>query len=557
VLSDFSDITLLLGVDAQHLEELRWVWPTWLAFKAEILKMSVVIFYDPDEVSPDVATFLSEHRNVRWVPWRMPAAHTHREAMITGWIHIAAREVRTKWYLKLDTDAVATRRENWLQKKWFARDARGREPVFIGSKWNYSKPRYIIDLLDDWADHVPSLAGFSRLDLPYTSASGHVSHPRIISWFFIGRTDWTRLAASWLGKDGRLPYPSQDTYLFYCAKRRGEYFVRAPMTPYGWVHSTLRLKDLVQGLGMAPAEAEGLPRKKAVGTKRGVLYYNTGTACAVRLLVALVSLRRHYDGPVTILSEGEASHEKCRAIAAATGAEFKEWNCEVPEGPNRVYLAKTRYFAGTPYETTVALDSDTLVVGGIEELFEQAEEASFCVSQLADWRSSGSTIAARIRGWAPWLPADIELALHFGPAINCGVVSFRKDATIFEDWLRLALPGRRNFIPDESCCQVILHRYPHRILDGRWNRSCKHDNPDDAETRIIHYHGAKHCRPGLPFHGNRWVAAWEQVRKANLANIRRWAPAGDRMLRLHLRTKKEDERRARETGGAQAGGNTR
>lgn len=273
--------------------------------------------------------------------------------------------------------------------------------------------------------------------------------------------------------------------------------------------------------------------------KRGVIYYNTGNSCALRLLVSLHSLRRYYDGPVTILSEGEESHRFCHRIGTALKAEVIEWDCGVPVGKHRVYLAKTCYHLGTPYELTVALDADTLVVGRIDELFDIAEQAEFCVAQLGSWRSSGRTIATRIRRWESSLPDDMAAALAFGPAINCGVVAFRKDSRFYADWLRLALPGRETFIPDEVCCQVVLHRYPHLVLDGKWNRSCKHDDPDLPDTRIIHYHGRKHCRPGLPWHGGTWVAEYDKAVAGNVGSAAEWQPAGDRMMRRFHRWRRE------------------
>ena len=267
---------------------------------------------------------------------------------------------------------------------------------------------------------------------------------------------------------------------------------------------------------------------------RGVIYYNTGTSCAVRLLVSIASLREHYQGSVTILSEGDESHGLCRRIAQATGAEWKAWDCRVTPGANRAYLAKTRYHVGTPYDTTLALDSDTLVTGPVDEVFEWTEQNTFCVAQLANWRTDGGIISRRIMEWEHLLPEAVSAALAFGPAINCGVVAFTKDAPLCRDWYQHAVLGRTFFIPDEVCCQLMLPRYQHRILDGRWNRSCKHDNPSLPDTRIIHYHGRKHCRIGLPFAGERWVKTFERVSGLNLAGVNDWLPAGDRMLRCYL-----------------------
>lgn len=274
--------------------------------------------------------------------------------------------------------------------------------------------------------------------------------------------------------------------------------------------------------------------------ERGVVYYNGGTSCAVRLLVSLTSLRRHYSGPVTVLSEGEESHRLCERIAVSANADLKEWNSGVEEGVNRHFLAKTRCHVGTPYEISISLDSDTLIAGSTDDLFHEAAVSGFCIAQFSGWRSDGRTIAKRIREWAEFAPDDIEPAIRFGPAINTGVMAFRRSATLFADWYPLALRGRDCFIPDEVSCQILLPRHPHRVLDGRWNRSCKHDNPDAPDTRIIHFHGRKHCRRGLPFHGARWVAEFEAVLRENVAGVREWMPAGDRVLHRHLRAGKSN-----------------
>jgi cephalosporin hydroxylase len=524
-----EDITLILGVDAAHLEELRLVWPGWMRFKPELRSMPCVVFYDAGQVSPAEMTFMSEHPQVRYVPWDLPHAQNQREKMLTGFVHVPAREVQTPWYLKLDTDVIATEPGEWIKPKWFEPDEKGELPVFIAPAWGYSKPRYVMDVLDDWGDGVPMLAKKPRLNLPYSDRSSIVRHPRIISWLFFGRTDWTREMAALCGKNGRMPVPSQDTFMTYCAVRLGCGHVRTRMSNHGWKHQRPRR-----------AQAEKITAKLLnKGNQRGVIYYNCGTSCTVRLLVSLVSLRKHYAGPVTILSEGEASHLLCERIGAALDARVIKWESGVKQGKNTPFLAKTRLHLGTPYETTVALDSDTLVMGPIDELFEVAEQDMFCVAQLGNWRTTGRIIQGRLRKWAGILPEDLDAAIQFGPAINTGVTAFRKDASIFEEWYPAAEQGREHFIPDEVSCQMLMHRHQHRILDGRWNRSCRHDDPDLSETRVIHYHGRKHCRKGLPFHADKWVAAYEEITRQNLADINSWTPAGDRQLIRHIKERRK------------------
>jgi len=237
---NFQAITLILGIDREHLEELRVTWPTWMRFKPELRQMPLVIFYDPLQVDLGQALFLQEHPQVRFVPWNWPLGRNQREKMLTGWVHIPATEIRTPWYLKLDTDVVATGPGPWMHESWFESAPDGRQPVFISSVWRYSKPRYVIDLLDDWADEIPALSRFPRLDLPYSSDSVRVYHPRIISWFFLASTEWTKEVFHWLGSDGRLPHPSQDTFLFYCAQRGRRWFIRDNISQYRWAHRRLK-----------------------------------------------------------------------------------------------------------------------------------------------------------------------------------------------------------------------------------------------------------------------------------------------------------------------------
>ncbi len=528
----YQDITLVLGVDAQHLQELRQVWSDWMKLKPELREMPCIVFYDVKQVRACELKFMCEHPQLRLIAWDLPHARSQREKMLTGFVQVPAREVRTPWYLKLDTDVIATGPGEWIKPEWFQPDERGELPVFIASPWGYSKPRYVMDMMDDWADTVPALAGGPRLNLPYSSKSSKVRHSRIISWLFFGRTDWTREMATLAAKDGRLPYPSQDSFMFYCAERLGHRYVRVQMADHGWKHQQPR----------RPRTAKTVVTPSEKNCTQGVVYYNFGTSCAARLLVSLVSLRRHYSGPVTILSEGEESHALCDKIGRALNVPVMRWASDVSAGKHLPFLAKTRLNRGTPYDVTVAIDSDTLVVGPIDELFEFARQNSFCVARLGKWRTDGRIIQARLRKWSDILPDDLQPAIAFGPAINTGVMAFRKDAAIFNEWYSVAERGRETFIPDEVSCQMLLHRYSHRILSSGWNCSCRHDDANLPDTRIIHYHGKKHCRDGLPFHGDKWVAVYDEVVRKNFANIQSWTPAGDRLLRRHLKRCQAEER---------------
>ena len=231
-----EDITLVLGVDRQHLNELRWAWETWMRFKPELKRMPLIVFYDASQIGPGDLAFVNGHANFVLVPWDWEFGRNQREKMLTGWVHIPALHVKTPWYLKIDTDCVATGHGEWIKEEWFLPGPCGRLPVFIGTTWGHTKPRYAMDLLDDWADGVPQLERFPRLNLPYSSTNHRLKHDRVASWVFFCRADWTREVTGWLTPDGRLPFPSQDTFLFYCAKRGGQWYVGEDMTRYYWRH---------------------------------------------------------------------------------------------------------------------------------------------------------------------------------------------------------------------------------------------------------------------------------------------------------------------------------
>lgn len=172
--------------------------------------------------------------------------------------------------------------------------------------------------------------------------------------------------------------------------------------------------------------------------------------------------------------------------------------------------------------------------GPIDELFAWTEESGLVGTQMADWNTRRRCIVKRLMAWKELYPLWVEAALNYGPAINGGVMAFRRDTPLRAEWYRAALPGRHTFIPDETCLQLLRPHHPHRVVPGEWNASCVYGRPRDEATRIIHFHGRKHCRRGLPFHADLWVAAHEEVMRLDVAGLRARQPAGDRMLKRHL-----------------------
>jgi hypothetical protein len=251
------DFTTVVAVDEQHVPELLAVWPTWAQFRPEILQYPFLLICDANLGDTQIAALTSHlnHPQLRAEKWEMPHV-PQREKMLSGLVYIPARHVETPWYLKLDTDTIALKPAQWIQENWFQPDERGRDPVFIGHSWGYTKPPDAIQRLDDWADTVSELRQYPRLNLVPNPGWSLVRCRRVTSWLLFGRTDWTREMAAY--SPDRLPVPSQDTYLWYCAARRGDFYRRESMIRRGWIHirDLSRLKDLAtEALKQASAKS--------------------------------------------------------------------------------------------------------------------------------------------------------------------------------------------------------------------------------------------------------------------------------------------------------------
>ena len=276
-------------------------------------------------------------------------------------------------------------------------------------------------------------------------------------------------------------------------------------------------------------------------TGSGVVYMLTGPGHAVRLAVSLWSLRKHFAGPVAVYTTQPESHAIGERLAAdrRLGIDHRTF-VQASVRKNSSFLTKVALLSQVPYETALFLDADTLVVGDIAPLLA-LEEADEChATQFANWQTTTRVIRRRIESWRSLeqrcFPSDlyrqiIADALRPQPAINSGVFGFRPTARILAEWNELTFAGRDMFICDEIALQIILHRFPHRIFDCRFNCSPIY-SPDTPDPRIWHFHGEKHV--ARPRARALWLPAFRECVKENVGGVAEWSPAGDRRLKGYL-----------------------
>lgn len=242
-----NDITLILCIDKDHINELKYAWKTWKYFKPEITTIpNKILLYDTiikDQIEDlefiDDTYILYEFKNRDYYT-------SQRDAMLTSWFE-AAKQVKTKFYFKIDTDCFATNND----KRWI--DAISDRDNFriISNPWGYTKnPQRLINL-DEWGDTAQYIKDFPKLNLLPAEGSNKVIHPRIISFLGVFDTDWThKISAScWKNDHYELPDPSQDTFTWYCAQRRQDPIKRTRFKKFGFAHTRLKkIKEQLNGI---------------------------------------------------------------------------------------------------------------------------------------------------------------------------------------------------------------------------------------------------------------------------------------------------------------------
>jgi len=278
----------------------------------------------------------------------------------------------------------------------------------------------------------------------------------------------------------------------------------------------------------------------------GIMMFNRGDRMMVNLLVSLYSLRKHYGGNVTVYLENPCSspleldeslkHFGCDIIHLEDKHEFK------------TLVRKNSLFANPPYDKTLWLDSDTIIMGSLQKMFDYLDEKNvdMCIPHFCGWVSDGHTIAKRINRFKGIIEERyIKEALKHHPAINTGVLSFRKSenwAKFVKHWTDLAHQGAQQhvFIPDETVAQVLypsMHEWglKYFIAPTDYNMSVLHDHGNSKDPRIIHYHGKKSVLDVATC--QIWKDTFEEMCKDNIANINCFLQYADKRLKQYLMKK--------------------
>lgn len=266
----------------------------------------------------------------------------------------------------------------------------------------------------------------------------------------------------------------------------------------------------------------------------GVLYLALGSSIPAVLAVSLRTLRRHWDGPVTVLADaGMWPFITC--IAADCDPPIQVVNYQPP--PFRAYTVKPHLPKESPYDYTVQVDADTMWVQSPQTIFDLLKPGLCVVTQFSNWVTTGPRMQGRIEEWGGVDPERVAAALAKPwPALNTGMVAYHHESKVArEAWLKQTLKHPKIFISDEIAACLLVPEFGTDGTNGllvagdRYNRSLKFPGPD-GETVLWHFHGRKHTKDDRM--RAVWLPEFEAMWRENWGGVRDWMPQC-RDKRLH------------------------
>lgn len=273
---------------------------------------------------------------------------------------------------------------------------------------------------------------------------------------------------------------------------------------------------------------------------RGIIMFNRGSECVVRAIVCLYTIRKQWNGPITFFVEEpypKEFDEACKFFGA--DVIHNEKNHEL-----KTLVRKTDMFSRSPYDRTLWVDADMVILGDISKMFDNLDEYDCCIPHFCGWFADGKTISKRIRRFDGLVEKDIyDKSLEHHKAVNTGILSWKKSEKwdkFIRDWVSLAIKGSKAhiFIPDEVAFQILYpsaDKWGMKVLieETNYNVSVLHDHGQSKDQRVIHFHGDKHVLdvPSCDI----WKQIFQEMCDKNIANINYFVEHyADKRLRKYL-----------------------
>lgn len=259
---------------------------------------------------------------------------------------------------------------------------------------------------------------------------------------------------------------------------------------------------------------------------KGVILFNFGDKCMARLLVAVHTLRKVYDGPVTLMfAQNDEHNEKVASVFTDVyNCNIQWFDLDRTVRRNLKSVLKPMFFELSPYENSLMFDGDMIFTKKFDELFDWTDENGFVVTHFMNWLSNGKSMTKRIKSVLGdvFNEKQMNAALDHHPAVNIGVLGHhkKKGRKLLRKWKEITQKVAGKFIADEIAMQGVYIWYDHYVAPATYNYSC-HYGTDINEAKIIHYHGNKHT--GLHRQSSRlWWACVSEIIEEGKYDIEEW-----------------------------------
>lgn len=245
----FSTIAV---IDRQHWREFQLASLTWRKNRPEIWQPQNPLLIFVDAAMPPKGESAGwwerklkrtcDHPNMRVIGWPDVSGSMQRHRMLSAFVYGVAQFCETELFCKIDTDTVCLQCANRYHHDWFNET---NPYVFVTAQWGYSKGIERWNRLKAWAASIPALQGTPDVPGVEQPQKDHVRHQRIISYFMLGRTSFMREIAE-IAPGPLLPIDSQDTFVWFMAKKLGKRYAAIRMKKWGFYHGARGLEKRVK-----------------------------------------------------------------------------------------------------------------------------------------------------------------------------------------------------------------------------------------------------------------------------------------------------------------------
>ena len=228
---------------------------------------------------------------------------------------------------------------------------------------------------------------------------------------------------------------------------------------------------------------------------KGIVFFNFGKECGMRMLVTMYTLRKYYKENAILLlaKEDKDINDRLAKEAKILGIDIDYYDLNRICKRNLKSVMAPKILKISPYTASIQVDADTSFRHSPQEILDGCFDKGILVTHFCNWWSNGPRMKKRIDTLKHLISEEnYNESINHKAAVNCGVVGYCKGKadTFQEEWEGLTDKGAGIFIMEEIACQVTYWKYPHHLAPLEWNVSVLYG--DLESSKIIHYHGHKH-----------------------------------------------------------------